>query len=314
MKNTPHSGSDVGSEAATSRNGHRSDAVDLSDIDSLCPRRGRTNAQPQIVWTPPVMLADALDADPDNDTLHESVDGKGWEAFKLLRKRYGVAIDTTTVFADLDAVPDFVWEDCGLTPPSADESAEFVADYYRPLPDPQQAGQRLIDARSEHWREHNAVARALTRVSVAADRTYSIEHVRAKLGDAVADAAVELIDRHNLRAWEAPQPRPKERVYLTTAADLHQLGVRVDAIAALTAATSRDQDTALRLLARARKTHRDTINMPDDCRAGDLAAVYLGHSPTDHAAAQCVSSVWSWLRTPRQPSNLPKTSVRHPKG
>lgn len=271
MKNTPAPGTDVGSEAseaATSRNGHRSDAVDLSDIDRLCPRRGRTNAYLQIVWTPPVMLADALGVDPDNDTIHESVDSKGWEAFKTLRRRYGVAIDpTTTVFADLDAVHDGVWHACGLTPPSANEIAKFVADYYRPLPDPQKAGQRLIDARSEHWREHNAVARALTGVSVAAGTTYSIEHVRAKLGDAVADAAVELIDRHNLRAWEAPQPRPKERPYLTTAADLHKLGVKVDAIAALTAATNRDHDTALRLLARARKTHRDMINMPDDVGA-----------------------------------------------
>lgn len=244
-QNTFQAGNRAGSANANGHNGHD---------------HARGDDGPRAVWSPGVMLGHELDADRD-ETIRDVVDADAWEALRAFKRRLDIELTAETTFAELDAVPPQVWDACGLEPPTVRAVATFVAEYAYPLPDPQEAGERLKTARAQRYRERDYAARQLKPEGIATTNEYALSEVERVCGADVADVARQRIDQANRDIWNmgaaARKQRREERNYLATAAELVvKLNVPADRVASMESATPEQRSAAWADLADVRALHR----------------------------------------------------------
>lgn len=243
---------------------------------------------------PWLMVADRLGYEPD-DEIAKCLSPKHWEAVRTFARRHGVPIvasnDVTeregTRFEDLDHAP-LPAHLAELLCPELEEVTrtevlEFINDeVLYDISDPEPALAKLIEAADERRRERSQQHQALKSVEVAPgevvtippDTEYALAEVERQCGAEVADAARLMIERCNRRAWSHPKPHNfHEHTYLMKAGELVSLGVAAADIAAMSAATADDRDTALEKLGIARQRHRDDIVR--QARGADLVPLAL---------------------------------------
>lgn len=278
MKDTAPSGSRVGAEtgAKASKNGR----------PDYGKRQGRASGTftdgdgPDALaeWMSGTQWAHELDVDIET-AIGEVLGEDTWKEVRKFCFRYGrdpyYPGGEGMAFADFDALPREVWYTAS---PQISVTRRQVAEFSDILlsDDPHDIGKRLKRERWERFNERDRVAGTLKRKRISPATEYPLSEVARVAGEKIADSVEQLIERNNLRAWEAPPPRPKERAYLVTAAEMvGTLGVPVALIATMTPATDADRDTAVMRLAKARKLHRDTLNTPDD--GGEPLAEVIRH-------------------------------------
>ncbi|OBG00702.1 hypothetical protein A5773_04230 [Mycobacterium sp. 852014-52450_SCH5900713] len=272
-QNTSKVGNRAGSLSVNGRNGRDPFSDGLDDTSTvreiLTDESGRSDPAPAI---PVLMVADRLGAEP-GDEIAPYLSPTQWEALRRFGRRYGVAIVAPsaiteregTRFEELDAIPPGLAvaicpELEGVT---RVEVAEFVGEsVLYDIADPEAALAALTEQADARRRERGQEQQRLKKVSVAAHTAYSLAEVERGCGPEFADAARQMIERHNRDTWNmgnaARKLRREEHNYLVTAGELVKLapGMPVETIKALTAASAEDHSAAWAELADARALHK----------------------------------------------------------
>lgn len=231
---------------------------------------GREASHPAAAF-PMLMVAHHLSAEPGDEIALYVTEWSKWEGLRRFGARYGINIVAPnpvterdgTRFEELEAVPHNV---AVMLCPDLDgvtqsEVAEFVAEsVLYDIADPEAALAQLTKEADDRKRERSRRQQALRAVSVAPHTAYSLAEIERGCGPHVAEAAREMIERHNRDTWNmgaaARKHRREEHNYLVSAAELVGQGVAVESIEALTAATTEDYSAAWAELAEARALHK----------------------------------------------------------
>ena len=243
------------SEAANVRNGHQYDDGSNDSAE----------------WCSGAQWADELGVDPDSG-IGKVLGENTWKEVRRFCRRYGVDVyhfgADGMAFSDFEALPREVWRTAS---PKVELTRAQVAAFADDAltEDPHEVGGRLKAQRSQRFREKDRTERALKLQGIAVATVYTLDAVEAAAGPDIAARARELVDRANRRAWNTPKPHNhREHEYLVTAAELYnKLGVAVQTIATMTAATEQDRDVALERLGLARVQYRNDVTQR--ARAGD---------------------------------------------
>jgi hypothetical protein len=229
-------------------------------------------------WAHGVHWADALNVDPETP-IADVCGTETWNAVRKFCRQYDVSMywpdgDSSMAFSDFNALPSTVWATASpKVSLTRAQVAEFAADTISD--DPHVIGARLKKARRERFDRKKRTDAALGGRKIPANTAYALEEIAAVAGAEIADKCRQHIEEANYRAWSHPKPHNfREHQYVMTAVELvERIGVPVEVIATMAAATDAEINAALALLGIARIRHHDSITAR--ARAGDVPALDL---------------------------------------
>ncbi|WP_409437215.1 AAA family ATPase [Mycobacterium sp. SMC-14] len=229
-------------------------------------------------WVSGTQWADALNVDPETP-IADHLGVETWHVVRKFSRQFDVSMylpdgANSMAFSDFNALPSAVLH--AASPPvslTRAQVAEFAADTI--TDDPHVIGARLKRARWERFDRKKRTDAALNSRKIPSTTAYTLDEIGAVAGPEVAERCRQLIEDANRRAWSHPKPHSyREREYVMTAAELvGTIGVAVEVIADMTAATDAERNAALADLAIARIRHGDSITAR--ARAGSVPALDL---------------------------------------